>query len=71
MLQVGVKSSGYETSNTFFEPLKSASETDESKWLSSVNSGAVAPAAISAMEFTSFVIWEIKDQWSLTVSLSP
>jgi hypothetical protein len=53
MLQVGVKSSGYETNNTFLEPLKSDRETVVSRWVSNVKSGAVAPASISAMNGTS------------------
>ncbi len=59
MLQVGVKSRGYDTSNTFFEPLKSDRETIVSRWLGNVKSGAVAPAAISAMDCTtSFLTME-------------
>src|SRR5260370_34964795 len=46
-VQVGLQSSGYHTSTTFFFPAKSESFTSFLSWFCSAKSGAVCPTAIS------------------------
>src|SRR5260370_22523459 len=46
-VQVGLQSSGYHTSTTFFFPAKSESFTSFLSWFCSAKSGAVCPTAIA------------------------
>src|SRR5712664_1991648 len=46
-VQVGLQSSGYHTSTTFFLPTKSESFTSFLSWFCSVKSGAVCPTPIA------------------------
>src|SRR5258706_16389821 len=46
LVHVGLQSSGYHTSTTFFFPTKSESFTSFFSWFNSVKSGAVCPTAM-------------------------
>src|SRR6202008_4356367 len=50
-VQVGLQSSGYHTSTTFFFPAKSESFTSFLSWFCSVKSGAVCPKAMLILSF--------------------